>query len=88
MPEQSQLLLRRGEREKKNKIKKKKKTGGGPAGKSLDKISSTISEMLPQQIYSLQNQYDHNASLHRAEPEDYDEDSDDKDEVHFAILLN
>lgn len=44
--------------------------------------------MLPQQIYSLQNQYDHNASLHMAEPEDYDEDSDDKDEVHFAILLN
>ncbi|XP_062619358.1 myb/SANT-like DNA-binding domain-containing protein 3 [Saccostrea cucullata] len=59
----------------------KRKTGGGPSGKSLDKISSTISEMLPQQIFSLQNPYDDDASLHGDEPEDDNEDSDDNDEI-------
>lgn len=61
--------------------REKKKTGGGPAGKSLDKIASTISEMLPQQINSLQNQYDDDASLHGDEPDDDNEDSDDNDEI-------
>ncbi|XP_061192433.1 uncharacterized protein LOC133200679 [Saccostrea echinata] len=59
----------------------KKKTGGGPSGKSLDKISCTISEMLPQQIFSLQSPYDDDASLHGDEPEDDNEDSDDNDEI-------
>ncbi|XP_062584822.1 myb/SANT-like DNA-binding domain-containing protein 3 [Saccostrea cucullata] len=64
-------------KERRDKIK----TGGGPSGKSLDKISSTISEMLPQQINSLRNPYDDDASLHGDEPEDDNEDSDDNDEI-------
>lgn len=44
--------------------------------------------MLPQQIYSLQNQYDDDASLHGDVTDDVDEDSDDNDEVilqYFAL---
>lgn len=73
---------------RKNKIfkRKEKKTGGGPGKKGLDKICSTISEMLTQQ--SLQNQYNHDASLHSDEPDDEEEDSNDTDEEYFAKFLH
>lgn len=43
-------------------------------------------EMLTQQ--SLQNQYNHDASLHSDEPDDEEEDSNDKDEEYFAKFLH
>ncbi|XP_062573814.1 myb/SANT-like DNA-binding domain-containing protein 3 [Saccostrea cucullata] len=41
------------------------KTGGGPQSETgLDTVSAAISTMLPQQINSLSNEFDDDASLH------------------------
>ena len=67
---------------------KKKKTGGGPAENDLDKFSNAITEMLPQQINSLQNAYDDDASLHDDEPEqDSEDECNDTREVSPYICL-
>ncbi|KAK3084190.1 hypothetical protein FSP39_009793 [Pinctada imbricata] len=63
--------------------REKKKTGGGPAENSLDKISNSISEMLPRQINSLENAYDDDASFHGDEPLE-NEDTNVSDEIITA----
>ncbi|XP_055997876.1 myb/SANT-like DNA-binding domain-containing protein 3 [Ostrea edulis] len=56
----------------------RRKTGGGPMEKNTDNISNAISEMIPQQINSLENAFDDDASFHGDELEKENEaDSDD-----------
>jgi hypothetical protein len=66
--------------------RERKKTGGGPAENSLDKISC-ITEMLPQQINSLENPYDDDASLHGDEP-DNEGDLNENEEVFKFTLYS
>lgn len=62
----------------------RRKTGGGPMEKNTDNISNAISEMIPQQINSLENAFDDDASFHGDELEkENEEDSDDDSQVNF-----
>lgn len=68
--------------------REKKKTGGGPEEKKLDKFSFSISEMLPQQIHSLNNPFDDDASLHgdEAEQESDDENNNTREVRIFSFF--
>jgi hypothetical protein len=67
--------------------RERKKTGGEPAENNLDRISCTIIEMLPQQINSLENPYDDDASHHGDEPDNEGDLNENEEVFKFTLYL-